>query len=125
MYRNFNRLLKNGGYYIFFETHPFIRPFDDSSNTLKVIKTYEETGPFGDIPNYLWRIQDFINSLIISGFDIKIMDEFHPDKGGIYAHNWWFNSEAEAINDRMMKFDWHENPYAALPQWMGICSQKR
>lgn len=93
-------------------------------NILKIIKAYEETGPFGDIPNYLWRIQDFINSLIMSGFDIKAMNEFQPDKGGIYAHDWWYNSEAEAIIDGMIKYDWHKNPYAALPQWMGICSQK-
>src|SRR6266498_1242065 len=50
MYQSFNRVLKDGGYYIYFETHPFIRPFDDSGNEIKVIKPYEETGPFGDPP---------------------------------------------------------------------------
>ena len=31
MYKNFYRVLKNGGYNIFFETHPMSRPFDNTT----------------------------------------------------------------------------------------------
>jgi len=32
MYQSFYRVLREAGYYIYFETHPFIRPFDDSGS---------------------------------------------------------------------------------------------
>ncbi len=117
MYGSFRRVLKAGGRYIFFETHPFIRPFDDSSNALRVIKPYEKTGPFGDPPNYLWRICDFANGLISSGFRIVNMDEFHAEKAIIGAR-WWDLDGWDA------KADWHVNPYAALPQWVSFCAVK-
>lgn len=117
MYNGFNRILKNGGRYIFFETHPFIRPFDDSTNELKIIKSYDKIGPFGDIPNYLWRVQDFTNSLIQSGLTINAMDELFAEKDIIGA-SWWESSEWDE------KSDININPYAALPQWISFYTAK-
>ena len=71
MYKNFYRVLKNGGYNIFFETHPMSRPFDNSTYELKIEKLYEDTGPHGKIPTFAWRTQDFVNAAAQAGFVIK------------------------------------------------------
>lgn len=124
MYNNFNRVLKDNGHYILFETHPFIRPFDDSQDNITVMKIYEDIGPFCDVPNYLWRMQDFINNLISAKFTIKELAEFHPEIGDLVSHNWWYKTEEEAEKDNNKKFDWEQNPCAALPQWFTVCSLK-
>lgn len=118
MYAGFNRILKNGGRYIFFETHPFIRPFDDTTNELKVNKSYNKIEMFsGDMPNYHWRVQDFTNSIIESGFTINAMDELFAERDTIGAR-WWNISEWDE------KADVNKNPYAALPQWISYCVEK-
>ncbi len=117
MYSCFNRILKKGGRYIFFETHPFIHPFDDSNNELRIIQPYDTIKKLGDIPNYLWRIQDFANSLIQSRFTISSMDELFAEKD-ILSATWWDNSEWDE------KCDININPYAALPQWISFCTIK-
>lgn len=122
MYDNFNRVLKDNGYYIMFETHPFIRPFDDSKEIITVKKLYEDIGPFGDVPNYHWRMQDFINGLISAKFTIQELVEFHSEIGDL--DNWWYNTEEEAKKDNNKKFDWKQNPWAALPQWFSVCARK-
>ena len=111
MYGNFYRILKDGGRYIFFETHPFIRPFDDAEDVLKVRKMYS------DISNNNWRVQDFANSLIESGFTINHIDELSAEKD-VAGAQWWNPEEWDA------KADWQINPYAALPQWISFCTKK-
>lgn len=50
MYLSFYRVLKPGGAYIFFETHPFHRPFNEEAweqeGLIRFIKPYVSTGPF-------------------------------------------------------------------------------
>lgn len=43
MHRSFSRVLKPRGRYIMFETHPFIRPFDDSTDEIRLVKDYDDT----------------------------------------------------------------------------------
>lgn len=112
MYKSFNRLLKPGGIYVFFETHPFIRPFDDGVNILRVKKRYDDTS------NNDWRVRDFINALLESGFSLDRLGELSAEKEIIGA-NWWELDEWDE------KSDWNKNPYAALPQWMSVCATKR
>ena len=113
MYKNFNRILKDEGKYIFFETHPFIRPFDDSTNILAVKKRYDS------IDGNDWRVQDFVNALISSGFIIKQLNEMFAEKHCIGAE-WWHRDQF----DWDLMADWRENPYAALPQWVFFCAIK-
>jgi ubiquinone/menaquinone biosynthesis C-methylase UbiE len=122
MYQSFNRVLKDGGHYIFFETHPFIRPFDDSGSEIKIIKPYEDIGPFGDPPEYAWRIQDFMRALIANGFEMRDFVEFHPQPDD--CDDWWYNSQEKKQKDNYAKFDWRKNSWAALPQWVGVCARK-
>ncbi|MBN2048476.1 MAG: class I SAM-dependent methyltransferase [Anaerolineaceae bacterium] len=124
MYRNFHRVLKPGGCYIFFETHPFIRPFDGSKEQITIEKSYEDIGPFEDGTEFHWRFQDFLNAVLSAGFQLKQIEEFHAEVGCLSNHNWWYGSREEAENDQHQKHDWHKNPWAALPQWFSICAQK-
>lgn len=123
MYKTFNRILKRGGTYIMFDTHPCSRPFDKErleSGEFVIRKPYEETGPFpGDI-TYDWRIQDYINALVRSDFSILQMEEFHSVPEDLSNHN--YLSER---NDRKSgNYDWHKNPCAALPQCLGLVCRK-
>lgn len=125
MYRNIRRVLKPGGAYLMFETHPFIRPFDgDAADALRfqVQKPYECIGPFGEVPTYSWRIMDLVNAMLHSGLSIRQMEEFHSQIGSFDC--WWYQTLAEAAADENRKFDWTRNPFAALPQWIGFLAQK-
>jgi SAM-dependent methyltransferase len=124
MYKNFNRVLKPGGNYIMFETHPFIRPFDDSGTEIKVRKPYESTGPFvsDEETTYGWRIMDLFNAVFAAGFTMTHMEEFHPQKDDY--DNWFYSHGSLAAEDQYKKHDWKHNPWAALPQWIGFSAKK-
>jgi len=127
MYKNFHRVLKPGGYNIFFETHPMIRPFDDSRiDVIKIIRLYEDIidiDESDDVPNYLWRMQDFVNAVISAGFNIKEMQEFHSLEGDLddYLPQ---EKNPEHENYGIDMKDWKQNPWAALPQCFCLCSKK-
>ena len=123
MYENFYRVLKPAGKYIMFETHPFIRPMgNDGVPVLSVRKPYEQTDQSDDVQNFGWRIMDLFNAVIKSGFSVTHMEEFHPQKTD---HNLWFYKTAkEAEADNYKKFDWKQNPWAVLPQWIGFSAIK-
>jgi len=126
MYQNFHRVLKNGGYNIFFETHPVTRPFDDSSYEIKIKKVYEDIGPHGDVPTYAWRTQDIVNAVISAGFTLKEMKEFHSFREDLESHNYLYIRK-EHLNKYKWTgdtFDWKNNPWAALPQCLSLCSEK-
>ena len=128
MYKNFYRVLKHGGFNIFFETHPMSRPFDNSSYDVKITKHYADVFVYAndDVPEYLWRTQDFVNAICTAGFVIKEMQEFHSVREDLEAHNYlWISEEHKNKHDwHGDTFDWHNNPWAALPQCLCICSQK-
>ena len=74
-----------------FDTHPWSRPFDKGSleeGKFVIRKPYEETGPFLDDVTYDWRIQDYVNALVSSGFSILRMEEFHSIPEDLPNHNY-------------------------------------
>jgi len=127
MYKSFNRILKPGGYNLFFETHPMSRPFDNTTYNIKVKKPYEDVGPFIDddkVPKFGWRTQDFVNAIVSADFAIKEMQEFHSLREDFEAHNYLIIDEGSQFNWPGDTFDWKVNPWAALPQCLCACSQK-
>ncbi|MDR2570515.1 MAG: class I SAM-dependent methyltransferase [Oscillospiraceae bacterium] len=129
MYKNFYRILKDGGYNIFFETHPMSRPFDNTTYEVKIRKLYEDIGPFVDDDGeitYAWRTQDFVNAITSAGFTIREMQEFHSVQEDIEAHNYLYvrNENKNKYKWYGDTFDWKVNPWAALPQCLCMCSQK-
>ena len=129
MYKNINRVLKHGGYSIFFETHPMSRPFDSTTYEVKINKHYSDTHirANDDTPNYLWRTQDFVNAITVNGLIIKEMLEFHSLREDLICHNYLYvepDDTKEGNNWHGDTFDWKNNPWAALPQCLCLCSQK-
>lgn len=131
MYKSVYRILKKHGTFIMYDIHPFLRPFDDSEFTLKILKPYDWTGPFEDndngIPNgvmtYAWRLQDFCNAMIKSGLQMKHMEEMYAE----YGTFWFAQRDDEYYISKEEKdrcADWKTNPYAALPQWLMIQAVK-
>jgi len=124
MYKNFYRVLKPGGRYIMFETHPFIRPFDDSGSEVIIDKPYEDVGPFiSNVTEFAWRIQDIFNALFDAEFNMRHMEEFHPERGD--WDDWFYDNEEQGLVDGYRKHDWKQNPWAALPQWIGFSAVKQ
>ncbi len=105
-----------------FETHPFIRPFNGSTAEVKIVKLYEDTNPNDGDVTYAWRIQDIVNSIIASEFTLDHMEEFHSGIGSFDL--WWYKTHEEAEADGNAKFDWKQNSWAALPQWIGLSAKK-
>jgi ubiquinone/menaquinone biosynthesis C-methylase UbiE len=126
MYKNFFRVLKHGGFNIFFETHPMSRPFDNTTYDIKIKQLYENIYPQGDDLTFSWRTQDFINAIASAGFTIKEMQEFHSLREDLEAHNYLYIREEHKSKFKWYgdTFDWKVNPWAALPQCLCICSQK-
>jgi SAM-dependent methyltransferase len=123
MYKNFRRVLKRGGRYIMFEVHPINRPFDDSADAIKIHKRYEDIIVNSDPGNYHWRVMDFLNALIKQEFTIERVEEFHTEAETPLSL-WFYNTAAEAEADNYRKLDWKQNPWAALPQWIGFSAKK-
>ena len=125
MYKNFYRLLKKGGYNIFFETHPVCRPFDNTTYEIKIKKHYEDVCSLEyECPEYSWRTQDFVNAVTSASFVIKEMQEFHSVREDLNPHNYLRVDDNDNYKWPGDTFDWKVNPWAALPQCLCLCSQK-
>jgi len=133
MYKNFNRVLKPGGYNIFFDTHPMGRPFDDDGSRmgeLKIVKSYEDIASTAtedeNVATYHWKTQHLVNAIASAEFHIKHMEEFINLPEDLDSHAYIdMEEDPEHPNYGKDMFDWRVNPWAALPQCLCLCSQKQ
>lgn len=124
MFTNICRVLKDCGLYLFYDIHPFTRPFSDGDPAelpkLIIEKPYDQTD-LGN--NKHWRVQDLFNAMITSGLKIEHIEEMYPEFG-----TYWFESTSGRnglSDDELNKlYDWKTNPRAALPAWLSVCSRK-
>ena len=118
------RVLKPGGFYIFYDVHPFLRPWKDQVTPLEMEKPYTATGPFefeeGGQTNYQfeWRISDLINPLLDSGLVLRRLAE-SPARDPQF---WEGASYVPGMDERLL--DWQNNPRAGLPVWLTVVAQK-
>lgn len=115
------RLLRPGGYYAFYDIHPFLRPWKDQNVPIQVAKPYWETGPIrheGDTFEFHWTLADILNSLAASGFILRRMLESPAED----SRFWQDYSYLPGTDDSLL--DWNENPRAALPVWLTLAVQK-
>ncbi len=118
-----HRLLRPGGFYVFYDVHPFQRPWQDQVGETRMDKPYWDTGPHGskgDIPTveFEWTVADLLNALAESGLRLKTIIE-SPAKDSRFweGHSYEPGSHPELL-------DWKVNPRAGLPVWLTVAAQK-
>ena len=94
---------------------------------IKIVKAYSNISPIENngIKRYGWRVQDIVNSLVVSNFEISHMLEFNSSKEDFIKYDYMYKSVKERSDDNFRKYDWLENPWAALPQCLAMSVRKK
>lgn len=123
MYANIARVLKQEGTYLMFDIHPVLRPFGiNAGHSLTVEKPYDATGPFGEVPQYKWRIQDIMNAIVSSNLTIRRVEEMYAEDGSFWVDDRSGRGELLSKEELDSYCDWRINPLAAMPQWLSIAA---
>ncbi len=115
------RVLKPGGVYVFYDIHPFQRPWKDQPQPLQMAKPYWDTGPYTDEDSafeFNWTLADLLNPLAGAGLVLRQIAE-SPAKDPRF---WEGHAYEPGLDSGLM--DWRRNPRAGLPVWLTICAQK-
>ena len=124
VFQQVHRILKPGGFYIFYDIHPFQRPWKDQVMPLEMERPYTDTGPFegggyGQTTyEFHWRVSDLINPLLEAGLVLRQIVE-SPAKD---ARFWKGHAYTPGIDSGLL--DWYNNPRAGLPVWLTVAAQK-
>ena len=116
------RILRPGGQYVFYDIHPFQRPWKGQVMPIEVEKPYWETGPLEDDEKgpfrFNWTLADILNPLAASGLTVRrVLESCAED-----SRFWQDYSYSPGTDDSLL--DWNENPRAALPVWLTVASQR-
>jgi SAM-dependent methyltransferase len=120
------RILKPGGFYIFYDLHPFQRPWKEP-HSLEMGKSYFESGPFVEAEEgrpdlvtyeYHWTLSDLLNSMAEAGLILRQIAESPPRD----SRFWQDHSYLPGSDERLL--DWKKNPRAGLPTWLTAAAQK-
>ena len=116
------RILRPGGHYVFYDIHPFQRPWKDQIKPIEAGKPYWETGPFEDEDDgtfeFHWTLADILNPLATSGFMLRRILE----SPAVDSRFWEDYSYLPGTDDKLL--DWNKNPRAALPAWLALALQR-
>jgi SAM-dependent methyltransferase len=118
------RVLKPGGFYIFYDIHPFLRPWKDQVAPLEMAKPYTASGPFENQDHgqtsfeFHWRLCDLLNPLLEAGLSLTQVAESSAQD----ARFWEGFSYAPGSDAQLL--DWQVNPRAGLPAWLTVAAQK-
>ena len=122
VYGEIFRVLKPGGYYIFYDVHPLQRPWAEKTEPIEVIKPYWQTGPFQDEKEgtfeFNWTMADLLNPAADAGLVLRRILERPAEDS-----NTWEGASYRPGNDSRL-LDWKVNPRAALPFWLSAAWQR-
>lgn len=117
------RVLRAGGHYVFYDIHPFQRPWQDQVEPLKMAKDYWTTGPFVDEKDgtyeYNWTLADLLNPMVEAGLVLRELRESPPTD----SRHWEGGVGYEPGTDSSL-LDWRCNPRAGLPVWLTVAARK-
>lgn len=122
LFGSVRRVLRRGGHYIFYDIHPFIRPFSGRGPAMEMVKPYWSTGPFRDEESgtyeYNWTISDLANSLLRSGLTLVEVAETRPRSARFFQDHSYEDGGDEHLAD------WRRNPMAGIPSWLTVVARK-
>jgi len=122
VFASVQRVLKPGGCYIFYDIHPFQRPWADQTGSLVMAQPYGVVGPQPDPQDgtyqFTWTLADLLNPLCESGLVLRRLVESPAGSA-----RFWQDYAYEASTDDSLN-DWRKNPRAGLPVWLNVCAQK-
>ena len=114
------RILKSGGAYVFYDVHPFTRPWKEQVAPVEMTKTYWDSGPFHgseeDSYEHHWTLADLLNPLAQAGLVLMRVIE-SPARDSTY---WQGGNGAAGTDDALL--DWRANPRAGLPAWLTVAA---
>jgi SAM-dependent methyltransferase len=115
------RVLRLGGFYVFYDVHPFQRTWSDRLGTLEMGQPYWEVGPHPDDDGtfeFTWTLADLLNPLVEAGLALRRVLEFPAEDS-----RFWHGASYEPGTEAGL-MDWRRNPRAGLPVWLTVCAQK-
>ena len=121
VFSEIGRILRPGGHYVFYDIHPFQRPWKEQATPIEVAKPYWDTGPFDGADGsfgFNWTLADLLNPLAASGLTLRRILESPAED----SRFWQDYSYLPGTDDGLL--DWKENPRAALPTWLALALQK-
>ncbi len=121
--RQIYRILRPNGYYIFYDVHPFQRPWDhEEKRQLTMVKPYRASGPMQDEGDSHYEFHhtmaDLLNGLAAAGLRLHQLLESAPSDS-----RYWQDFSYETGNAADLT-DWRNNPRAGLPAWLTVAAQK-
>ncbi len=122
VFREVSRTLKPGGAYVFYDIHPFMRPWKDQVTPIEMEKPYWDTGPFRESTDesyeFNWTLADLLNPLAQAGLTLKKVLESPAQDPGF----WQGSSDTSDIDESLL--DWRWNPRAGLPVWLTVAASR-
>ncbi len=122
VFRSVGRVLRAGGLYVFYDVHPFQRPWRDDVDSATMVRAYWDIGPHRDQERgsfeFTWTMSHILNALADANLVLRLMAESPASSA-----RFWQDHSYESGTDETLK-DWHRNPRAGLPVWLSVCSQK-
>jgi len=124
MYSAFSRILKKKGVYCFFENQP-IKSISAGTKDkrLTVLQPYNTKFSMDNAFRF-WKTENYIRSLLKSGFTITDYRDIHRDRDAIPDMAIGNKSFAQREENGYKDYDWRKNLWAAMPAWFGICARK-
>lgn len=117
------RILTVGGHYVFYDVHPFQRPWKDQVQPLEMAKPYWDRQSLdegaGETTYEFHRtLADILNALIESGLAVRNIIE----SPATYSRFWQGPSYGLGTDDTLL--DWRQNPRTGLPVWLTVAAVK-
>jgi SAM-dependent methyltransferase len=115
-------ILKPRGVYVFYDIHPFQRPWANAATALVMEKPYADGGPYLDAADaaqeYHWTLGSLLNAMSDAGLVLQHVGETGPKSPRFWQD---FSYEPSAAAGLL---DWRQNPRAGLPAWLTLAAQK-
>jgi ubiquinone/menaquinone biosynthesis C-methylase UbiE len=123
LFRAVYAVLKRSGVYVFYDIHPFQRPWADNADALVMEKPYADGGPYvfsdeGTSYEYHWTFGALLNAMTGAGLVLRHVGETGPKDSRFWQDFSYEPGSAEVL------LDWRRNPRAGLPTWLTVAAQK-